>query len=251
MNKNINTKLLLSYVILLLALPFIVVLSPTLSGKEHKAYNYKKNLNYFNYVTVALLKEDEVNEYYMPYCSGVWIAKRYFLTAYHCVEHAISEGKFDVNYATALDAYSAGSLKIQFVNPKLAKVVDIDINSDLALLEAQDNIPFHYNASLYNTSIRQGNKVHVIGHTSGLSYSYSHGFVAAIRTIRPFFSMRSIKLIQLDAKIYKGNSGGGVFDEYGNLLGISSFLVIESNTPFFVHRDEIMNFLKQTKFILY
>lgn len=232
-------------------LPLIIMISPTIMSNKRLGHSYKKNINYFNYVTVALLKRDDVNEYYLPYCSGVWIAKRYFLTAYHCVENTILEGNTSVEYATALDAYSAGALKIQFVSPKVANVIDVDVNSDLALLEAEGNIDFHYNAQLYSTQIKQGKRVHVIGHTSGLSYSYSHGYIAAIRTIRPFFSMRDIKLIQLDAKVYKGNSGGGVFDEYGNLLGISSFLVIESTTPFFVHRDEIMNFLKTTKFILY
>jgi|APSaa5957512535_1039671.scaffolds.fasta_scaffold52523_2 S1-C subfamily serine protease len=245
MNKNIIKNL--SYIFLAglaaLCSTFGTLPKPPSHNTKYTVGNTQKLLSY---MTVALLRHDVDNNHYTAYCAGVWIDENRFITAYHCIENILSSGKITVPYAAALDSYNAGATKFHFTSPRVARIIDIDTNADLALLETKGMVTFHYFANFDNSSIRVGNEIHIIGHTSGLAYTYSHGYISAIRYVKPFFSLRDIKLLQIDGRVYKGNSGGGVFDENGNLLGISSFLLMDSNTPFFIHRDEILNFLKRS-----
>ena len=58
------------------------------------------------------------------------------------------------------------------------------------------------------------------------------------------------KTLQISSPAWRGNSGGGAFDADGKLIGISSW--VSARGPmlgFFIHRDEIEKFLKESKVI--
>jgi S1-C subfamily serine protease len=58
------------------------------------------------------------------------------------------------------------------------------------------------------------------------------------------------KLFQVSSPLFGGNSGGGVFDSTGKLIGIVSF--IRKNVPnmgFIIHQDAIFGFLKNENII--
>ena len=57
-----------------------------------------------------------------------------------------------------------------------------------------------------------GEPIFVIGHPEGLKYTLSTGLVSGLRD----------QLIQISAAISPGNSGGPVYDNHGNLIGIVS-----------------------------
>lgn len=65
--------------------------------------------------------------------------------------------------------------------------------------------------------LRSGQKVFAIGAPHGLDLTISDGIVSALR------EMRSGKVIQTTAPVSPGSSGGGLFDAYGNLVGIVTF----------------------------
>ena len=65
-----------------------------------------------------------------------------------------------------------------------------------------------------------GEEVYAIGAPRGLELSLSRGIVSQLRGA---YGKRSAPLIQTDAAVSPGSSGGGLFNENGELIGITSF----------------------------
>ena len=90
---------------------------------------------------------------------------------------------------------------------------DNSILSDIALLEVVgiEGIPLPVASSLPNI----GSEVIAIGAPSGLQFSVSRGIVSAIR--------EDGKIIQTDAAVNPGNSGGPLLDKHGCVIGMNTF----------------------------
>ncbi len=67
------------------------------------------------------------------------------------------------------------------------------------------------------SSVAVGARVYAIGAPQGLDLTLSDGVVASLRTFE------DTKLIQTNAAISPGSSGGGLFDANGRLIGITTF----------------------------
>ena len=65
-----------------------------------------------------------------------------------------------------------------------------------------------------------GEEVFDVGAPAGLELSLSRGIVSQLRGV---FGKRSAPLIQTDAAISPGSSGGGLFNQAGELVGITTF----------------------------
>ena len=97
----------------------------------------------------------------------------------------------------------------------LALIVGQDPDRDLALLfvVGLDASP----AQLGRTeSLKVGQRVFAVGAPYGLELSISEGIVSQLRGKKP-------PIIQTTAAISPGSSGGGLFNEQGQLVGITSF----------------------------
>jgi hypothetical protein len=88
------------------------------------------------------------------------------------------------------------------------------------------------------SSIQMGEKIFVIGHPEGLNFSVSNGIVS--RT-------PGSDVLQVSAPISPGNSGGPVYDEFGNLIGIVTSKVSRSMEP----EAENLNFAISTDALLH
>ena len=89
--------------------------------------------------------------------------------------------------------------------------------------------------------LKVGQKVVAIGSPQGLSNTVSEGIISAIRELNP-----STKVIQTTAPLSPGSSGGGLFNEQGRLIGITSFHHIDGqNLNFAYPADEIIPLLKE------
>ena len=66
-----------------------------------------------------------------------------------------------------------------------------------------------------------GSFAQAMGHPMGLWFSYSSGDVAAVRTTTAGLES-PITWIQATVPISPGNSGGGLFNAQGDLIGIAS-----------------------------
>lgn len=197
-------------------------------------------------VTIALVSQRDHKV--LPYCTGVWVDERTILTAQHCVQSAANHS-FGIE-----DAIAVGS-KIQFINqneapdelfaiPKtihLGTVSKEDKLHDLAVIKVDGESGSEY-ATLGLSSPGIGERLHIIGHVRGLYWTYMEGIASAYRKRMP--ENGPGPFLQVSAPIFFGNSGGGVFNAEGKLVGIASFIHKAPNTAFFIHLDSIKNILK-------
>jgi serine protease Do len=95
-----------------------------------------------------------------------------------------------------------------------------DPDRDLCQIGAIDRHGFEHAVPLIpNTeALRVGQKVYAIGAPQGLELTLSNGLISSLR------SLAIGTVIQTNAQISKGSSGGGLFDSNGRLIGITSFI---------------------------
>ncbi|WP_114692580.1 trypsin-like peptidase domain-containing protein [Oceanimonas marisflavi] len=122
------------------------------------------------------------------------------------------------------------------------RVLYTDPVRDLALLTLKDGGRLDYTSRARSVErLQVGEKVFAIGAPAGLDKTLTEGIVSARR------SENGVRLIQTTAPISYGSSGGGLFDESGNLVGITTRGVTAwGNFNFAVAADEIQAFLAES-----
>ena len=110
-----------------------------------------------------------------------------------------------------------------------ATVVGSDTYSDLAVLKISRDDPFEYATLGDSDTVRVGQDVCVLGNPKQLLNSLTKGIVSGLGRASASNSAYGTSTIQIDAAINSGNSGGGLFDMYGNVIGIIDYKLV-SNT---------------------
>lgn len=109
-------------------------------------------------------------------------------------------------------------------NSYQAEVVGGSPDHDLAVLKI--NAPVELLQSIpvgSSGGLRVGQKVLSIGNPFGLDYSLTTGVVSALgRSMRSIGGRKIHDVIQTDAAINVGNSGGPLLDSSGNLIGVAT-----------------------------
>ena len=103
-----------------------------------------------------------------------------------------------------------------------AKLVGYDKNNDIAVLkiEAKGLTPVTLGSS---DKLQVGDEVIAIGNPLGeLTFSLTKGNVSALNRAVTLSSSVTMNLIQTDAAINSGNSGGPLFNMYGEVVGITN-----------------------------
>ncbi|MFC4302028.1 S1C family serine protease [Cohnella boryungensis] len=130
----------------------------------------------------------------------------------------------------------AGDVQAVLVNGdrKKAKIVGQDAVTDLAVLEVDDAGIDTVVEVGSSSKLRVGEMVIAIGNPLGFGDSLTQGIVSSTKRILPI-SMNQDgnydweqEVIQTDAAINQGNSGGALVDLNGKLVGINSMKVAES-----------------------
>merc|ERR1711991_968646 len=109
-----------------------------------------------------------------------------------------------------------------------AKVLGADPLSDIAVLKIKTNekfIPVSFGDS---DKARIGDWVIAIGNPFGLGGTVTSGIISARN--RSIGLSRYEDYIQTDASINSGNSGGPLFDMYGNVIGINTAILGQSGS---------------------
>lgn len=140
--------------------------------------------------------------------SGLVLSENgYILTNYHVIENAYEQGT--VIKVIVFDG-----------TEYIADVVGVETDSDLAVLKIGANglTP----ACLGNSDeMRVGQTVYAVGNPLGeLTYTMTSGIVSALdRNITTDINV-TVNMFQIDAAVNNGNSGGPVYNAYGQVIGI-------------------------------
>lgn len=129
----------------------------------------------------------------------------------------------------------ASSIKVKFSdNPKEtynAKIVGTDPTTDLAVLEVNAPSSLLHPLTLGNSSdLYVGAGVVAIGSPFGLPETVTSGIISALgREIQsPFNNATISNVIQTDAPINQGNSGGPLLNMQGQVIGINAQIATDS-----------------------
>jgi serine protease Do len=129
-----------------------------------------------------------------------------------------------------------------------AQVVASDPASDLALLKVEGHSDFPF-IKFADKAPRIGDQVFAVGNPFGLGGTVTAGVVSGLgRNIgRDSYD----DLIQIDAPINKGNSGGPTFDLGGNVIGVNTMIFSPSGGSigigFAIPADTVRNVVSQLK----
>ena len=169
---------------------------------------YEMNVNSTVGITISGQTTSRYGYGYTYQASGsgfIITSDGYILTNYHVIE-----GSEKVTVAT-------------FNNETYdAKVIGYDESNDIAVIkiEAEDHTPVILGDS---NSLRVGDPVFAIGNPLGeLTFSLTHGIVSALSRSVTMDSGSTMSLIQTDCSINSGNSGGALFNVYGEVVGITN-----------------------------
>ncbi len=128
---------------------------------------------------------------------------------------------------------TAEEVAVEFANGErmLAKIVGSVPAADLALIQIVDKLPAGIAVAPMGDSdkTRVGGSVFVIGSPLGISHTLTVGHISARRAVDLLIpGADQVVMLQTDAAISKGNSGGPMFNMKGEVVGIVSSIVSRS-----------------------
>jgi S1-C subfamily serine protease len=118
-----------------------------------------------------------------------------------------------------------------------AQVVTTQPENDIAVLQAETLPGQVVPAVLGNpNAMNVGDDVYAVGNPFGLYSSMTAGVISGFdRTFKPVGSEQELKgLIQIDAAVNPGNSGGPLLNRYGQVVGIVEGILNPTDESFFV-----------------
>ncbi len=118
-----------------------------------------------------------------------------------------------------------------------AQVISRQPANDMAVIRADQPPAVLVPAVLGNPNVMQvGDEAYVVGNPFGLYSSMSTGVISGFgRSFQPTNSNLKLEgLIQIDAAVNPGNSGGPLLNRYGQVIGIVAGLVNPTKDNFFI-----------------
>ena len=130
----------------------------------------------------------------------------------------------------------------------LANIIAIDSKTDIALLKIEEN---NLLAAKFGSSstAKIGDWVLIVGNPFGIGNSVSTGIISAIS--RSLKNGQIQEFIQTDAAINNGNSGGPMFNIYGEIIGVNNTILSPTGgnvgLGFAIPSDIVKNIVSQLK----
>ena len=124
-----------------------------------------------------------------------------------------------VDGESTIIVYKSKNRSADTSTPFVATIHRADARQDFCLLNVDGLWGVPTTVRQYST-LKVGEDVYGLGAPSGLGLSLSSGLISQLR------ENEGVRIIQTDAAISPGSSGGGLFDREGNLVGITTFKFI-------------------------
>ncbi len=145
-----------------------------------------------------------------------------------------ADGRIVTNYHVIEGAYSA-KIKINDKTYEIESVLAYDARIDLAVLKI-DKTKMKF-ADICKNTVNVGDTVYAVGSSRGLTNTCSQGIVTYAQRI-----VDGVAYVQHDASITHGNSGGPLINTFGEVVGINTWGMEESqNLNFAISTEELDN----------
>lgn len=120
-----------------------------------------------------------------------------------------------------------------------ASLFGINEDEDIAVLVIE-NATFPYLMMANLSAVKIGDDIYTIGAPKGMAYTLTKGTISAKERI-----IREKSYIQIDAAINEGNSGGPLLNDSGEVLGMNTLKMTDSEgIGLSIPTDRIENYLK-------
>ena len=168
--------------------------------------------------------DDYDSEFYTSGSGFVAFNNQTFVTNYHVVEDAVTITVYDEDY----NKYKVG------------KILVTDKERDIAIISFQSPTNLKPLKLADRPVLKRGQPIATIGYPKGLFNTFSTGIISAI------IDFDNRREIQFTAPISHGSSGGALFNENGEVIGITSSTVEEGqNINFAVDISHAIAMYKQ------
>lgn len=179
------------------------------------------------------VSDDEIT---WGYATGCFInSNGTILTNKHVAYNSTTEKNYDI-------------IQVRLANENewlKANVLKISDNEDLALIKIERKNTHYFK---FASKVANGENIYTIGNPNGFGLSFTKGVVSSnLRNV--LYNEKTIEAIQTDFVINEGNSGGPVFNEDSELVGIISFRLKDKNNDviqgvsFAIPINNIKNFI--------
>jgi serine protease Do len=103
-----------------------------------------------------------------------------------------------------------------------AKVVAADRRTDRCYLRIEDGELEPVQGFRDYATLAVGESVFTVGSPKGLANTLGNGLLSGLR------ELEGVEYVQITAPVSRGSSGGGLFDDRGNLIGVTTFTIQDS-----------------------
>ncbi|KAL9432783.1 hypothetical protein AB3S75_027741 [Citrus x aurantiifolia] len=203
---------------------FTMVVSGTDRELQQVVKQLQKLVNVLK-VSMKQLSSSSLEPFFLP-CSGVDSTPD-FVGSQPCklqMDELETIRIFEENISSVVWIGNLG-IRVSFSDQSTfyAQVVGHDQVNDLAVLHIDapnhELRPIHVGVS---ADLRVGQKIYAIGHPLGWSFTCTTGVISALDREIPGHLIQGV--IQIDASVNLGNSGGPLLDSSGSLIGVNTFI---------------------------
>ncbi len=128
-----------------------------------------------------------------------------------------------VTNSHVVDGHKEVVIKAKNLKKEIARVFFDDPKYDLAFIKSPI-LDIDTPIKLSDKDVEVRDRVVAIGHPYGLNYTTTEGIVSKTKRL-----LNDIEYIQTDAAINPGNSGGPLIDMDGDIVGVNTLIIQESN----------------------
>jgi hypothetical protein len=210
-----------------------IITCPSFASSKHSANVTKKSALTMRHIaekclpSVVMITIRGYDGQVIASGSGFVIEKNLIATNVHVVQDA---HEVTVNFTNGRSVEAPG-------------VVNGDNTSDLAILYADTGTTLPI--SLAPIPAHIGDTVIALGSPEGLSGSMSTGIISGIRIVS------GIKVLQTTAPISHGSSGGPLLNEFGEVLGVTSFMLKDGQNLNFAYPSYYLKLLIPSRIVSY
>src|SRR5262245_50430363 len=159
----------------------------------------------------------------------VWDEQGRIVTNFHVIRDTLQ-----VTGSGEVSIKSSARLRITFADQttsEAVRLVGVAPDNDLAVLQVTD-VPLDKLKPIpvgSSSDLEVGQTVYAIGNPYGQSLTFTHGIVSALnREIQSVTDRPITGVIQTDASLNPGNSGGPLLDREGRLIGVNTAITSPS-----------------------